>query len=495
VTPEREVAAPTGGRTATPVRSLPRADGAPATLLRLQRAVGNTAVTRLVGGRRRALARTNGKRKRADGLELLGKGAVKGVLDPVTKERIQKGRWSKKVRASGTKSFAGKQRDPQILRQLSAQLYLLAKEALARTDEQEVQSMLFRDRIVVAANKDASLEAIEEELNVLAIKHAAAVAARDAALQAGAAEVPEAPVHPLREVLESVQDPSDERAKGVAAKMHGLFAGTRAGDRVVPGGAGALLLDIARSQAYAARAMVSSESGCAAALTSPLFAGKIVFALGAPKEMHAEQKLIWTLWLSKQKSAAIYGKKRPCAFCNATFAFASAKLGLEFVNNPNPGGVFKTAGDGLQVLANEAIRTGKVPRADVHQWLEEHVEEYRTGALITHQSRSIEEGRRAGDGSPLPDIDQPYPDPEFKWHESKWDSGSESEIDTSVARPYVSPGGPRLTRPPPPKKKRRKHPRDPASSERPGKRQKRTPAAPRGYDADGYNADDDADAD
>jgi hypothetical protein len=395
----------------------PSPASAAARVLLLQRTVGNRAVA--------AVLQRNGSDDESDSEttttkpkpkpkpkrkptrrrgKTLTKVEVEETLEGVTSLPAikQAGAWTQKIVVSGPK-----QHDPrrQLLRHLSTQLYHLVKthleHELLAEKEMEVQAMFVNRRFVVATNLGISVESIARELQAGAERYKAEQA--EALLRATpedhpmggedekamVEEPPPDPVHPLQSILGSVETEKDPREATVAAKMTRLFAGERDAKF------GALeeveaLMEMVKTDDFFSVVDVSSDGGCAEAVAGAKHENKIVLVKNDAFP-HAEQKLVWALYRTNTTGVHIYGKKRPCAMCTAVLSFASGPLRLNLMFNANPGGTWKTAAAGFQVLANHAIQNGAVSVEVARQWLVDYADRYAgsDAELKSHMTKMV----------------------------------------------------------------------------------------------------------
>jgi hypothetical protein len=353
------------------------------------------------------------KTKKAKGHKRLSKAYMDRELKGVTKPSAVTftGRWTGKTKVSGTKSFTIN-RGGQMLRQISTQLFWHVKDKLSQNKEQEVQSMLVNDRILVAANLDGSLTALAD-----ALKEDVKGYAQDlAATQAG--QLVAIRRHPLRTILESDRA-NDERATGYGRKLSGVFGGRRlAGDINL-----ASLIASVSTADFFQTIDISTAPNCQDAITNANGRHKIIFVTGGGGEVHAEQKLLTALVKSGYAGQAqIYGKKRPCVGCFLTLTFVREKLGKNISYNTHPGGYWATALPALLETAQRAIESGGVDHATAVAWLHDQavaLQTYQTHALSSGVQRStlVETEENFGDNDDI-DVDR-----------TGYDTGSDSEPD------------------------------------------------------------------
>lgn len=286
------------------------------------------------------------------------------------------GRWSSRVGVSGSRSFKI-ERGAQMLRQISAQIYWYVKEKLGQNKEQEVQSMLVNERILVAANLDSSMQSLSKDLKIEVGRYASDVARREA----GHATVVRQ--HPFRRMLVA-RRPGDLRATGYGRKLSGVFSGSRlVGEiKVAP-----LLATVATSDFF--RTLnASNATDCRTVITDPGHKNKVIFVTSGGGKVHAEQKLLRVLVQSGYSgSAEIYGKKRPCVGCYLTLCFARDKLGKQISFNTHPGGYWSTALPELVRLAQDAIKGKSLDHAEALQWLHD-----KAVSLKTYQTQPLKSG-------------------------------------------------------------------------------------------------------
>ncbi|NNB97280.1 hypothetical protein HI113_25585 [Corallococcus exiguus] len=273
------------------------------------------------------------------------------------------GRWTPEVWLSGAASFAGR-RDPQVLRHLSAQFFHYIRNTLNMKGEQEVQAMLVNGRLVIAANLDASINALFK------------------ALRQDDTDGP--PSNAVQNLLQSVQNPDDKRAEGAAKKLGGLFSGTRSLSAIPT----AMNVLGNNDEGLLQRLNYSNAADCAAKIGGAAHHGRIIFVNAGGDSIHAEQKLLLALLRSgtgKSTVATIYGKKRPCAGCYLTLLFAEERLGLKIEFNRHPGGFWGPALKGFRELfeqAKEHMQSNSP--GDVCAWLHD-----KAAALVTHQTQYL----------------------------------------------------------------------------------------------------------
>jgi deoxycytidylate deaminase len=318
-------------------------DPAAAAAAGLQRTIGNHATGRLLArGRKRGHAEAEAEEaepeqsaKKAKRASLAG--ISKGLDEHTEKSQTTyTGNWSPEIVLTAARSFE-EERDAQALRHLSTQLYWYVKTKVA--GEQEVQAMLVRNRILVAANEDASIAALANALKSVS----------------------------LQEVLSQAQKASDQRAERVTGKMAALYADTRPYSDV-----GEILRAVAANEDEQLYQTISAENAgqCKRAIAGKAGENK-VFLVTAGRTLHAEQKLVLALRSSGQSGAHIYGKKRPCAFCSAMLAFANTE-GMDITYNPHPGGVWKRPARGFWMLS--AAADGR----RVLDWLKAYSDKYKS---------------------------------------------------------------------------------------------------------------------
>lgn len=221
--------------------------------------------------------------------------------------------------------------------------------------------MYFNHRILIAANEDESIQKFADSFDKKTKTY-------------------------LRTIFEGLHQ-KDERSKGNAFKLAGLFTGKRVVGKIKTVETVDTLIEIAHSGAHVV-ADISSETGCTDALTDPGHKHKLVLTVGGGK-LHAEQKLILALYRARQSGAVIYGKKRPCAACQATLSFANEKLGLNIRHNLHHGGYWATSNPGLLALIHLALERGAVTKKAVQDWIGEHVKKAQS-----YQSRALEKGKK-----------------------------------------------------------------------------------------------------
>jgi hypothetical protein len=255
------------------------------------------------------------------------------------------GRWTPTVKISGVRSFTN-DRDAQVLRHLSAQLFWYVRNELNQKGEQEVQAMAVNGRILVAANDDESMRKLEESLKSGGKGH-------------------------LKKILEKQQE-KDERSRTNALKLSRLFEGKRKFDTKAWSGVSDLIAIVANDAFHLVD--ISDEKGCIDALTNSNYNQKLILTVGGG-ELHAEQKLIVALYQAKQTGGTVFGKKRPCTACAATFKFANDKLNLKILHNHHHGGYWSTSNPGLHLLVGLAIQRKAVTDKEANLWLEDLVKE------------------------------------------------------------------------------------------------------------------------
>lgn len=272
------------------------------------------------------------------------------------------GRWSANVVRRGAASFGGR-RDPQLLRHLSTQLYWYVCNVLGRKAEQEVQAMLVDNRIVIAANLDASINALLEDLRGSSAKAQ--------------------PARALQALLRAVQNEGDRRAEDVARKFTGLFDGTRTFSDMPNA------LDVLRNKDADLFQDLdhSDKADCRDKVAGKDHSGRLIFVNAGGDKLHAEQKLVLALIYSGTRArAVIFGKKRPCVGCFLTLLFAVDVLRLNIEFNRHPGGYWGTATRGLlQLLARAKELRTSMADVDVCAWL--HTQ---AAGLTTHQAQHLD---------------------------------------------------------------------------------------------------------
>lgn len=279
----------------------------------------------------------------------------KGATQP--SQTTFSGRWTSNIVVSGARSFSTN-RDAQILRHLSAQLFWYIRNKLGHSSEQEVQAMSVNDRILIAANEDKSVEALANDFQSKASGY-------------------------LRKLLETAQE-SDERSRVNAIKLAGVLSGKRSFNKY---DAIDTLIDIAQNDSFA-KVDISDQAGCQKAITDSSYSKKLVLTVGGG-DLHAEQKLVVALYQSGQKNAVIFGKKRPCTACHATLRFANDKLNLGIRHNHHHGGYWGTANQGLYDLVNLAVARNALTSEQAFEWLEDLAK-----TTQTYQSHPVVKGTK-----------------------------------------------------------------------------------------------------
>ncbi|WP_420719678.1 DUF4157 domain-containing protein [Streptomyces sp. NRRL WC-3618] len=242
------------------------------------------------------------------------------------------GKWTKKVTARGSRSFRNLP-DRQILRHTSTQFFWYAKKRLDK-EEQEFQAMYVNERIVVASNLNSSASGIAAKLKSEFNSHI-----KDPTSE-----------NPLRSMLSQIYKKGDLRGRGVAGKFSKM--NDPKGSRKPRDGA-ELMIHGLQQRVQDNPIMEADESSIGGLINAKDAAGKIIF-LKMEGKYHAEQKLVLALRRSGfDGKAHVYGKKRPCAACSATLAYAVARGGMDIDFNHHAGGYWATAIQGLVDLAKD----------------------------------------------------------------------------------------------------------------------------------------------
>lgn len=338
---------------------------------------------------------------RANVVERFKQGTIEATLK-------QGGRWSKNVVKRGTQSFTGKD-DARALRWLCAQLFWFIKEQIDDSED-EVEAMLAGDRIIVAANDDASMKALAEAL----LKYGGSM---------------------LAAMLMFGLDRLDDRRKRNAMHFVRLFKGS-----FLNGSNVAEILKTIATCDDGAKVFttldISDDKQCIAALTDKKHANKIIFvtaggSLGENKSfvVHAEQKLVYALYRSGAKGpVVIRGKKRPCSGCSLVLRYAKKRLNLDIDFNPNPGGFWDPSLNGLDKIVTLHIQSMHVKSEDVMTWMHDNIDEIAGKMHVTHfLTATLAKKMRRKDfqdeGIKISDTKKPS----FHFTLSGYDSGSESE--------------------------------------------------------------------
>jgi hypothetical protein len=277
------------------------------------------------------------------------------------------GRFTAQVQVRGAQDFS-LDRDGQLLRHLSTQMYLFAKNTLAQSDEQEVQAMLVNGKVLFASNLEGTMQAITR---AFAATKAPNLAMKKALITAyGSSARPQMVPVKVQAILNGERDFDDSEVQDV---LHKAVKKTHFLKNVSVEGAGTWMAD---AKSYPFGFITSGYDG-----------------------FHAEQKLILALYLSGQKpDVTIRGKKRPCGACHAMLTFAKEKLGLNIAYNPNAGGYFANAKDGLYVLMNLAIKNRDISGTDANAWLKTYLTRFSTHktAKVAKGGRKKAKNRRVG---------------------------------------------------------------------------------------------------
>lgn len=299
------------------------------------------------------------------------------------------GRWTKKITVSGARSYRN-ERNRQLLKHLSVQLFHYVRTQLGMTSEQEIQAMHVNDRIVIAANDEATLTAFYNDLARKATEYAEEQEEFEDNLANQLATYDDAPVHPLESILTEPQA-TDQRTVEHAQKLRGVLDLNRLFLNESNTEALDTLRGITWTEEFVGRIDATSEADCKLKLTNPAYLNKILVLKGVPS-LHAEQKLVVALWRSGVKSpVVIQGKKRPCAACDASLTFARQKLRLNITFNPNPGGYWSTSNTGLQMIINFGIDAGLLTKEQAMKWVNKHYKHqnlYQTRLLSTTRHRT-----------------------------------------------------------------------------------------------------------
>ncbi|MFD9118734.1 DUF4157 domain-containing protein [Streptomyces bottropensis] len=313
------------------------------------------------------------------------------------------GMWTPTITVSGARSFTSSP-DEQTLRHLSIQFFWYAKNHLDQKGEQEFQSMYVNGGIVVASNDDSSVRAVYNDLLQKLEDYKRRM--RRATM---------APRYPIQEILETNQNPGDERAAGVASK----FTGVNDGSRLVRPGAEEMLHAIQANKETDPISWADDSNIDEVINDVSRMKGKIVF-LESGKH-HAEQKLVLALYNSGAKhSAWIAGKKRPCMACHQLLTYARDDLGMNISFQERPGGYWDTARTGLVELGRISGHTDD----RMLKWLAA-----RLHSVQSHQTHKIRTGEKRNAKATLtgqvPTLKRVY--------ETNYGSASDSEPDSSVA--------------------------------------------------------------
>jgi hypothetical protein len=294
-----------------------------------------------------------------------------------------KGQWEDEVTSAPTHSFSD-ERTRQVLRHVSTILFQHVKAVVS--DEQEIESMLVNDRIVISANLSGS------------VSHLARLSPAQ-----------------LAGLLTTLPEGADERTARVVGKMTQLLQGKRLKDLTFDDPDErqevASIVTMVRSMADspAESSPTGSVDQVAAWLTSNDYRNRVLFVSGKDKQ-HAEQHLVLAYVHSGLTAkATIYGKKRPCMGCFMTLLFARDRLGKNITFNQRHGGFWNTTTDRLYDL----MMTKEGLTAD-------EIDEFvRTVDLKTHVSAKKGDRRPTFDRSTI-----------YGSAEPDYDSGSESEGET-----------------------------------------------------------------
>lgn len=277
-----------------------------------------------------------------------------------------------------------------MLKHLSVQLFHYVRTQLGMTGEQEIQAMHVNDRIVIAANDEATLTAFYNDLAQKAQDYVREQQQFDIDLANQQVTDDDAPEHPLRSILTEPQA-TDQRTSEHAEKLRGVFDYNRIFQTETDTEALDTLRNIAWTDQFVERIDANNAADCKLKLTNLAYIHKILVLKGVPA-LHAEQKLIVALWRSGVKSpVAIQGKKRPCAACDASLSFAREKLRLKISFNPNPGGYWATSNVGLQMIVNLGIDAGLLTKKQAEKWVNAHYKHqnlYQTRLLSTTRHRT-----------------------------------------------------------------------------------------------------------
>ncbi|WPB80628.1 hypothetical protein KYC5002_15985 [Archangium violaceum] len=298
------------------------------------------------------------KRPRYD-KERVGRRFRSVTLESNLKERS--GFWSKDIVLRGAQDFR-ERRHAQVLRWLSAQIFWFVKIGLCQDKEDEVQSMHVNDRIVVAANKDGSLEELVSYLRD-AVKSELQRAKKRKSSNSS-------PINPLFSLLQETYK-KDDRSQGNTQHFMRVFEGLELlGDDAVS----VLMGILTREGSFFGTLDISNKESCREAFDDESNEGKILFVTGGGNGMHAEQKLVLGLYLSKHRGLAyVYGKKRPCAGCSLVLRYARERMGLDIQFNPNPGGYWAPSLTGLDRIVSMRIKRDDEDPFEVMQWLHEQI--------------------------------------------------------------------------------------------------------------------------
>lgn len=328
------------------------------------------------------------KKKGATGPRGFSKASADRTFKSVTlpSKTTFSGRWTANITVSGSRSFSS-DRDAQVLRHVSAQLFWYIRNQLGHSSEQEVQSMYINDRILIAANEDGSIRALAQDFQKKAKDH-------------------------IRKILEQMQE-KDERSRVNALKLTSLLSGKRVFNKIA---AVDTLMAIVENGSFA-EVDISDAQGCKDAITKSSYKQKLVLTVGGG-DLHAEQKLVLALYQSGSKGAVVYGKKRPCTACLATLKFANDKLKLGIRHNLHPGGYWGTANQGLVNLVKLAVQRNALTAKEAQQWLDTHTQGHQT-----YQSQPVVKGKKR---KTLVTQTVAF-DPSRLAGESIYDSASESE--------------------------------------------------------------------
>ncbi|MEU6806592.1 eCIS core domain-containing protein [Streptomyces neyagawaensis] len=367
------------------------------------------AVQRVLGKRKRKAQaeRTAARKRRRETKERLSLASLDRTFKASGVQSLQNnthaGKWTPTITVSGARSFKSSP-DEQTLRHLSIQFFWYAKNHLDQTEEQEFQCMYVNGGIVVASNNDSSVLAVYNDLSQKLEDYA-----RQIRRATGA------PRHPLQEILETDQNPGDERATGTASK----FTDVNNGSRQVRRGAEKMLHAIQANKEE--EPIVWADSGSIGGLINDAnrMTGKIVFLAGG--EHHAEQKLVLALYKSGAKhSAWIAGKKRPCLGCHQMLTYARDGLGMNISFQERPGGYWATARTGLMELGRISGHTDD----RILKWLAD-----RLRSAQSHQTHKVRAGEKRNTKATLtgqmPTLKRLY--------ETNYGSASDSEPSSSAA--------------------------------------------------------------
>jgi len=216
-------------------------------------------------------------------------------------------------------------RDRQLLRHFSSQLFFLAKGRV--NSAQEIQTMVANGNLFVAANADGDIKAIYNWL------------ASDLAGKLRTALTKTWDSDPSGAYWLHSKSTKKKSTARFAKKFEGLYAGTRTGKLQT----GHVAIDPALIWGIIQGANIEILKGWKKADVRQAFAGsgKIFLLYAGDDGRHAEEKLMDLLELAKHPGVVlIAGKKRPCKTCLGRLRYMVSE-GFKVTHSQYPGFIWK----------------------------------------------------------------------------------------------------------------------------------------------------------